>query len=247
MDWYAANRSWWEPLSDRAPVVESAWGDPASGAKVSRSWAQGRSVPPRRVPCRRRRSWSPAPAVSSATTLSSGSPARYLTAGSKATRAPADLGDGPALDVVAAPRSVLDVTRREDVLAALLALRPQLVVHAAAFTNVDGCELDPDRAFAVNALGTRHVAEAARRYGAHLVVVSTRLRLRRHGRHVRTSNGTRPNPLSVYGLSKLGTRARGGSGGDDRPHLVGQRRTRQEHGEDGSRARFGLRRRRCGS
>jgi dTDP-glucose 4,6-dehydratase len=34
VEWYAANRSWWEPLLDRAPVVESAWGDPAAGAKV---------------------------------------------------------------------------------------------------------------------------------------------------------------------------------------------------------------------
>ncbi|MGO9341852.1 MAG: GDP-mannose 4,6-dehydratase, partial [Acidimicrobiales bacterium] len=34
VEWYAENRSWWEPLLDRAPVVESAWGDPAAGAKV---------------------------------------------------------------------------------------------------------------------------------------------------------------------------------------------------------------------
>ncbi len=114
------------------------------------------------------------------------------------------LGDRPAVDVVAAPREVLDVTRREDVLAAISALRPQIVIHAAAFTNVDGCELDPDRAFSVNALGTRHVAEAARRYGAHLVVVSTD--------YVFDGTASRPyvewdqtRPLSVYGLSKLGT------------------------------------------
>jgi dTDP-glucose 4,6-dehydratase len=34
VEWYAENRSWWEPLLDRAPVVESAWGEPATGAKV---------------------------------------------------------------------------------------------------------------------------------------------------------------------------------------------------------------------
>jgi len=34
VDWYAANRSWWEPLADRAPVIESAWGDVATRAKV---------------------------------------------------------------------------------------------------------------------------------------------------------------------------------------------------------------------
>ena len=119
------------------------------------------------------------------------------------------LGDRPAVDVVSAPRQVLDVTSREEVLAAISALRPLVVIHAAAFTNVDGCEQDPDRAFAVNALGTRHVAEAARRYGAHLVVVSTD--------YVFDGTASRPyvewdqtRPLSVYGLSKLGTELEAG-------------------------------------
>ena len=33
VEWYAANRSWWEPLLGRAAVVESAWGEPAARAK----------------------------------------------------------------------------------------------------------------------------------------------------------------------------------------------------------------------
>jgi dTDP-4-dehydrorhamnose reductase len=81
--------------------------------------------------------------------------------------------------------------------------RPDVVVHAAALTAVDACELDPDRAFAANALGTRNVAEAARRVGAHLVYVSTD--------YVFDGTATRPyvewdepRPLSVYGRSKLG-------------------------------------------
>jgi dTDP-4-dehydrorhamnose reductase len=85
------------------------------------------------------------------------------------------------------------------------------VIHAAAFTNVDGCELDPDRAFGVNALGTRHVAEAARRYGAHLVVVSSD--------YVFDGTASRPyvewdqtHPVSVYGLSKLATEHEAGEG-----------------------------------
>ena len=51
--------------------------------------------------------------------------------------------------------------------------RPELVLHGGAFTAVDACETEVDRAFAVNAIGTRHVAEAAARSGAHLVYVST--------------------------------------------------------------------------
>jgi dTDP-4-dehydrorhamnose reductase len=107
------------------------------------------------------------------------------------------------VDVVSAPREVLDVRRREDVLTAISALRPEVVIHTAAFTEVDACESDPDRAFGVNALGTRHVAEAARRYGAHLVVMSTD--------YVFDGSATKPyvewdeaRPTSVYGRSKLG-------------------------------------------
>jgi dTDP-4-dehydrorhamnose reductase len=113
--------------------------------------------------------------------------------------------------VVAAPHSVLDVTRREEVLTAVCALQPQLVIHTAAFTAVDACEENPDQAFGVNALGTRFVAEAARRYGAHLVVLSTD--------YVFDGTASRPyvewdepRPMSVYGRSKLGGEREAGEG-----------------------------------
>lgn len=106
-------------------------------------------------------------------------------------------------EVVACDHARLDVADRDAVLAAICSTHPDAVVHAAAWTAVDACEGDPDRAFAVNALGTRHVAEGARRTGAHLCYVSTDY----------VFDGTasepyrewdRPNPLSVYGRSKLG-------------------------------------------
>lgn len=107
-----------------------------------------------------------------------------------------------AHDVVAVGRGGLDVAERAAVLAAFEGIRPDVVVHAGAWTAVDACEDDPDRAMAVNALGTRNVAEAARRYGAHMVYVSTD--------YVFDGRTSRPytewdetNPLSVYGRSKL--------------------------------------------
>ena len=106
-------------------------------------------------------------------------------------------------EVVAATRAELDLADRDQVLQAITALRPDVVVNAGAWTAVDACESDPDRAFAVNALGCRWVAEGCRRAGAHLVHVSTD--------YVFDGAATTPykewdpvGPISVYGRSKLG-------------------------------------------
>ncbi|MFM8304717.1 MAG: SDR family oxidoreductase, partial [Actinomycetota bacterium] len=121
-------------------------------------------------------------------------------AGGQVGRALADACAGDEL--MALDRSGLDVTDRAATLAAVATLRPDAVIHSAAWTAVDACEGDPARAFAVNALGTRHVAEAAREVGAHLTYLSTDY----------VFDGTldrpyhewdTPNPQSVYGRSKL--------------------------------------------
>ena len=77
-------------------------------------------------------------------------------------------------DVVAACDHVrLDVTDRDAVLGAVTTWRPDAVVNCAAWTAVDACESEPERAFAANGLAVRWVAEACDRVGAHLVHVST--------------------------------------------------------------------------
>ncbi len=113
-------------------------------------------------------------------------------------------------EVVAGDRRRLDVTSREQVLGAVLGLRPTVVYHCAAWTDVDGCEADPGRAMLVNALASRHVAEACRLAGSHLVALSTD--------YVFAGDGTtpyvewdEPGPRSAYGRSKLaGEREAGG-------------------------------------
>ncbi|HAM00942.1 MAG TPA: dTDP-4-dehydrorhamnose reductase [Acidimicrobiaceae bacterium] len=123
--------------------------------------------------------------------------------GPKASFGAASTGRASSCDVVGADHRSLDVSDRAQVAEAFEQLRPDVVVHCAAWTAVDACEADPGRAFAVNAMGTRHVVEAAGRHRAHVVYVSTDY----------VFDGTserpyvewdRPNPLSVYGRSKLG-------------------------------------------
>jgi dTDP-4-dehydrorhamnose reductase len=105
--------------------------------------------------------------------------------------------------IVAADHARLDVGDRDAVMQAIGSLRPELIVHAAAWTAVDACEGQPDRAYQVNALGTRHVAEAARLVGAHVVYVSTDYVFDGRSEHP-YREWDDPNPLSVYGRSKLG-------------------------------------------
>jgi len=99
-------------------------------------------------------------------------------------------------------RSQLDVTDRDAVLGAITSLRPDAVIHCAAWTAVDACEGDPGRAFDANAMAVRHVAEACHRVGAHLVHVSTDYVF--DGSLPRPYHEwDTPHPASVYGASKL--------------------------------------------
>jgi dTDP-4-dehydrorhamnose reductase len=110
---------------------------------------------------------------------------------------------GPALDIIAPEESTLDITDRDALLAAIGTVEPDVIIHPAAWTAVDDCEGDPDRAYRINTLGTRNVAEAARRVGAHMCYLSTDYVF--DGTSPRPySEWDDPNPLSVYGRSKLG-------------------------------------------
>jgi dTDP-4-dehydrorhamnose reductase len=106
-------------------------------------------------------------------------------------------------DVLSTDIDTLDVVDRTAVREAAAGFRPDIVLHGGAYTAVDACESDPETAFAVNAVGTRNIAEAAIGVGAHLVYISTDY----------VFDGTLdrpydewdpPNPRSVYGRSKLG-------------------------------------------
>ncbi len=54
----------------------------------------------------------------------------------------------------------IDIQKEEDTLIKIEKLQPSIVIHVAAYTDVDGCELDGEKAFSVNAEGTKHIALA---------------------------------------------------------------------------------------
>ncbi len=110
-----------------------------------------------------------------------------------------DAGD----EVIACSSAQLDLGDRDSVAQAITGSAPDVVVNAGAWTAVDDCESEPDRAWRVNALGPRWVADAARRVGAHVVQVSTDYVFdgTKDGPYVEWDT---PNPQSAYGRSKLG-------------------------------------------
>jgi len=78
---------------------------------------------------------------------------------------------------------------------------PQLIVHGAAFTDVDGAEKDPELAYRVNALGTQNLALAAQRTGAAMMLISTNEVFDGSQRELYREWDT-PNPMSTYARSK---------------------------------------------
>ncbi|MEJ2695193.1 MAG: dTDP-4-dehydrorhamnose reductase [Candidatus Sulfobium sp.] len=96
----------------------------------------------------------------------------------------------------------LDITRLDAVIARIREARPDLVIHAAAFANVDQCESEPEKAYLVNGIGTRNVVMACEEAGCPIVYVSSD--------YVFDGKKRKPynewddvNPIGVYGLSKL--------------------------------------------
>ena len=104
--------------------------------------------------------------------------------------------------VLAAPRSVIDVTDDRAVRAAFAELRPAAVLNCAAFHNVEVCEREEDRAFAVNARAVKRLAGCCAETGAKLVHVSTNYVFDGAASDPYDEDAA-PSPRSVYAISKL--------------------------------------------
>ena len=96
----------------------------------------------------------------------------------------------------------LDLAQADSLRAPIKALRPDLIINAAAHTAVDQAESEPERVFAINATAPGILAQAAAELGIPLIHYSTDYVFDGLKPTSYTEDDT-PNPLSVYGRSKL--------------------------------------------
>ncbi|MDQ0975143.1 dTDP-4-dehydrorhamnose reductase [Neobacillus niacini] len=99
-------------------------------------------------------------------------------------------------------RQQLDITNEEDVLAFISKVKPDVILHCAAYTNVDAAEENEDAAYQVNAAGTENLAKAAKLNGSKVMYISTD--------YVFDGTANEPyevdeptQPLGAYGRTKL--------------------------------------------
>ena len=97
-------------------------------------------------------------------------------------------------------RRDLDVTDHAAVENAFHKIKPNIVIHLAAMTDMEACEREPSRAWEVNALGTFHVASLCRRASAKMVYISTAVVFSGEKDSFRETD--LPNPASVYARTK---------------------------------------------
>ncbi len=98
--------------------------------------------------------------------------------------------------------SGMDITDSLQTLSLTKRLNPDVIINAAAYTAVDQAETDMERAFAINAKGAANIARAAAETGARLIHISTDFVFDGKKSSPYRPSDT-PNPISVYGKSKL--------------------------------------------
>lgn len=105
-------------------------------------------------------------------------------------------------EVFAHERGSLDITNTEAVRAVCERERPETIINCAAWTDVDGCELNPERALSVNAEAVEILAAHSRLVGASLVTISTDYVFDgdKDGFYTQRDD---PEPRTIYGIAKL--------------------------------------------
>lgn len=112
-----------------------------------------------------------------------------------------DLQPASVLDQRGFPYTQCDITARPDVRGVVANFVPNVVINAAAFTNVDGCEAERDLCWKVNVQGVENLVYAAKKVQARFIQISTDYVF--DGESGEYTESDTPRPLGYYGRSKL--------------------------------------------
>lgn len=107
----------------------------------------------------------------------------------------------PRLQVPEASYLELDITKKQQVREVVAEHKPNVIINAAAMTNVDACEKERETAWKINVTGVENIIEAAKRLDATVVHVSTDYVF--DGKDGPYAEDDRPEPINYYGRSKL--------------------------------------------
>ena len=110
---------------------------------------------------------------------------------------------GRSDECVFASSEQLDITNPSAVLETVQRMQPRVIINCAAYTQVDQAESEPENADAVNHRGAAHLAAAAKEVHSLLLHISTDYVFGNSGSHMPITEQTAPNPMGVYGRTKL--------------------------------------------
>ena len=108
----------------------------------------------------------------------------------------------PAFMVTVLTKAQLDITNRDAVFKAITSIKPDVLINTAAYTNADECEEKQGTALLVNGTAVGYLAQAAQAIGARIIHISTDYIFDGNKGSAYVEDD-KPNPLSVYGQSKL--------------------------------------------
>lgn len=123
------------------------------------------------------------------------------------------LDEDPEIELVATARKPLgytlqngvyakmDIENKEDIVSAFFEHKPEVIIHTAAMTQVDDCEVQREKCWAANVTSVELLAEACQWYNTHLVYVSTDFIF--DGSHGPLDENEKPAPVNYYGESKM--------------------------------------------
>ena len=108
----------------------------------------------------------------------------------------------PVFGVTALSKAQLDITNRDAVFKAINSIKPNMLINTAAYTNADECEKNREIAMQTNGMAVGYLAQAAQAIGARIIHISTDYIFDGNKGSAYVEDD-KPNPLSVYGQSKL--------------------------------------------